>query len=350
MLKIAKREEADRRFVLMVRGIAIISALVFSGIFIGIIGYNPLEVFGEMFMGAIGSQMRLQETVNKAVPLLITSLGILVAFKMKFWNIGAEGQIMMGALGASFVALNYGEALARPLLLLAMAAAAIVCGGFWALIPAMFKVKLGTNETIFTLMLNYVAIKIVQYLQFGPWKDPAATGFPKIPTFSENAFLPTFLGLHIGWIIALILTVIMYVFIKYTKKGYEIEVVGESINTAKYAGMNVNWIILFAITMSGGLIGLVGMIQASALEKTLTYTLSGGYGYTAIITAWLSGLKAQYVFLTSIAFAILLQGGSFVQVSMQIPSAVAGMMQGIILFFVLGSEFFVKYKLVRRAK
>ena len=231
-----------------------------------------------------------------------------------------------------------------------MALASILCGGIWAMIPAFFKVKMGTNETIFTLMLNYVAIKIVQYLQFGPWKDPAATGFPKIPTFASNAILPSVLGIHIGWIIALLLTAFMYVFIKYTKKGYEIEVVGESINTARYAGMNVNWIILFAITLSGGIIGLVGMIQASALEKTLTYTLSGGYGYTAIITAWLSGLKAHYVLITSLAFAILLQGGSFVQVSMQIPSAVAGMMQGIILFFVLGSEFFIKYKLVRRAK
>ncbi len=142
----------------------------------------------------------------------------------------------------------------------------------------------------------------------------------------------------------------MYVFIRYTKKGYEIEVVGESINTAKYAGMNVNAIILYAITLSGGLLGLVGMIQASAMEKTISYTLSGGYGFTAIITTWLSGLKAQYILITSIAFAILLQGGSFVQVSMQIPQAVAGMIQGIILFFVLGSEFFIKYKLVGRSK
>ena len=349
MFKIAKREDADRRFALMVRTIAIVSSLIFSGAFIWIIGYNPFALFREMFLGAVGTQMRLQETINKAVPLLLTSLGILVAFKMKFWNIGAEGQIMMGALGASFVALNYGD-ISRPLLLILMAAASIVCGGIWALIPAIFKVKMGTNETIFTLMLNYVAIKIVQYLQFGPWKDPAATGFPKIPTFSENAFLPEVFGLHIGWIIALLMTVFMYIFIKYTKKGYEIEVVGESINTARYAGMNVNWIMLFALTLSGGLIGLVGMIQASALEKTLTYTLSGGYGYTAIITAWLSGLKAHYVLLTSLAFAILLQGGNFVQVSMQVPAAVAGMMQGIILFFVLGSEFFIKYRLVRREK
>lgn len=350
MFKIAKKEEISRNQILLIRAVAILMALVFSGVFIAIIGYNPLTLFKEMFLGAVGTEMRIHETINKTVPLVITSLGILVAFKMKFWNIGAEGQIMMGALGASFVALNYADALPRPALLLIMALAAILCGGLWALIPAFFKVKMGTNETIFTLMLNYVAIKIVQYLQFGPWKDPAATGFPKIPTFAPAALLPSALGVHIGWIIALLLTAFMYVFIKYTKKGYEIEVVGESINTARYAGMNVNWIILFAITLSGGIIGLVGMIQASALEKTLTYTLSSGYGYTAIITAWLSGLKPHYVLITSFAFAILLQGGSFVQVSMQIPSAVAGMMQGIILFFVLGSEFFIKYKIVRRAK
>lgn len=350
MIKIIKREDVSNRFAIIVRALAIVGALLFTGIFISLIGYNPLKVFSEMFFGAIGTQMRLHETINKAVPLIITSLGILVAFKMKFWNIGGEGQIIMGALGASFVALNYADNLPRPILLLVMAFAAILMGGIWALIPAVFKVKMGTNETIFTLMLNYVAIKIVQFLQFGPWKDPAATGFPKIPTFDPKAILPNLLGLHIGWLLAIALAVWMYVFIRYTKKGYEIEVVGESINTAKYAGMNVNGIILFALTLSGGLCGLVGMIQASAMEKTLSYTLSGGYGYTAIITTWLSGLKAQYIVITSLAFAILLQGGSFVQVSMQIPSAVAGMIQGIILFFVLGSEFFIKYRLVGRAK
>ena len=350
MIKIAKREDIDRRHALIVRAIAIVGALAFTGIFIAMIGYNPVKVFSEMFLGAVGTQMRLEETINKAVPLVVASLGILVAFKMKFWNIGGEGQIMMGALGAGFVALNYADNLLRPVLLFAMAAVSIIMGGLWALIPAVFKVKMGTNETIFTLMLNYVAIKIVQFLQFGPWKDPAATGFPKIPTFAPSAVLPSVMGLHIGWILALLLTVFMVIFIKYTKKGYEIEVVGESINTAKYAGMNVNGIILYAITLSGGLCGLVGMIQASAMEKTLSYTLSGGYGFTAIITTWLCGLKAQYILLTSMAFAILLQGGNFVQISMQIPSAVAGMIQGIILFFVLGSEFFIQYKLVGRVK
>lgn len=350
MIKIAKREDIDMKFALLIRSIAILGAIVCTGIFIAVIGYNPFHVFRDMLFGAIGTSMQRQETIHKAVPLVITSLGILVAFKMKFWNIGAEGQIMMGALGASFVALNYSSNLPRPILLLTMAGAAVLMGGLWALIPALFKVKMGTNETIFTLMLNYVAIKIVQALQFGPWKDPQATGFPKIPTFDPKAILPYFSGLHVGWIIALVLTIWMYIFIRYTKKGYEIQVVGESVNTAKYAGMNVNAVVLFAITLSGGLAGLVGMIQASAMEKTLSYTLSAGYGYTAIITTWLSGLKPPYILITSFAFAILLQGGNFVQVSMQIPSAVSGMIQGILLFFVLGSEFFIKYKLVGRAK
>lgn len=345
MIKITRREEISKKDTFFIRVVAIIGALFFTGIFIFLLGYNPIKVFVEMFFGAIGTKMRIEETLNKAAPLIITSLGILVAFKMKFWNIGGEGQIIIGALGASYIALNYSDSLPKISLILLMMFVSIICGGIWALIPAIFKVKFGTNETIFTLMLNYVGIKIVQFLQFGPWKDPNATGFPKIPTFAENAILPS---VQIIWILAFILTIFMYFFIKYTKKGYEIEVVGESMNTAKYAGMNVNAIILFAITISGGLCGLVGMLQASAMEKTLNYTLSGGYGFTAIITTWLSGLKAQYIFITSIAFAILIQGGTFIQISMQVPSAVSGMIQGVILFFVLGSEFFIKYKVARR--
>lgn len=348
MIKITKREEISTKDAFIVRIIAIVAALLFTSIFIAFLGYPPLKVFSQMFLGSIGTKMRIEETLNKTAPLLMTSLGILVAFKLKFWNIGAEGQIMLGALGASYVALNYAGTLPSPLLLLLMFLAAMLCGGLWAAVPAFFKIKMDTNETIFTLMLNYVAIKIVQYLQFGPWKDPSATGFPKIPSFHEDAVLPKLFGIPLSWLIALVLTVLVALFLKYTKKGYEISVVGESMNTAKYAGMNVNQIVLFAIFLSGALSGLVGMIQASSMEKTLNYTLSAGYGFTAIITTWLSGLKAPYIVLTSLAFAMLVQGGNFVQISMQIPSAVASMIQGVILFFVLGSEFFIRYKISRR--
>lgn len=349
MLKITKIEDLSPRQALLIRAVAILVALVTTGLFIFLLGYNPFKVFSQMFLGSVGTKMRIEETLHKAAPLLLTSLGVLIAFKLKFWNIGAEGQIMMGALGASFVAFQYADALPRPLLLILMFFAALLCGGLWAFLPAFFKLKMGTNETIFTLMMNYIAIKIVQYLQFGPWKDPEATGFPKMPNFSENALLPKLFSIPLSWILALLFTVFIYLFLKYTKRGYEIEVVGESVNTARYAGMPVEKIILYSIFLSGALSGFVGMIQASSMEKTLTYTLSSGYGFTAIITTWLSGLKAEYIFISSLAFAMLVQGGNFVQVSMQIPTAVASMIQGLILFFVLGSEFFVKYQISWRA-
>lgn len=345
MMKLTKRAELPKRMELIINGIAILFSLVCAGIVIMILGYNPIVVFREIVVGALGTELRIQQTIIKAIPLLITSLGILVAFKMKFWNIGGEGQIMMGAFGASLVALNIPATLPAPVTLLVMAASAMFFGGIWAFIPAFFKARFGTNETIFTLMLNYIAIKWVTYLQYGPWKDPASQGFPKVANFEPNAILPSLFGVHIGWIISIILVVLVYIFINHTKKGFEITVVGESVETARYAGMNIKSIIITSMLISGGLCGLTGMIQASAIEHTLTSTLSGGYGFTAIITTWLGRLSAPVILVVCIAFAILLQGGAYIQIALSIPSSVAGMIQGIILFFVLGSEFFLQYRL-----
>lgn len=345
MMRISKRADLPKNQEMIIRAVAILFSLVCAGFVIMILGYNPLLVFREIVVGAVGTEMRIQQTVIKAVPLLITSLGILVAFKMKFWNIGGEGQIVMGAFGASLVALFGPSNLPAPLMLFAMAVSAIIFGGVWAFIPAFFKAKFGTNETIFTLMMNYIAIKWVTYLQYGPWKDPASKGFPKIADFGPNAVLPSVFGVHIGWIIAIILVVLVYIFINHTKKGFEITVVGESLETARYAGMNIKSIIITSMLISGGLCGLTGMIQASAIERTLTSALSGGYGFTAIITTWLGRLSAPYIMIVCVAFAILLQGGAYIQIALTVPSAVADMIQGIILFFVLGSEFFLQYKI-----
>lgn len=344
MIKIAKRAELPRGQEYIIRAIAILCSLLCAGLVIMILGFNPITVFQQIVVGALGTELRLQQTIVKAIPLVITSFGILVAFKMKFWNIGGEGQIIMGAFGAALVALNIPETFSRPLVLLAMAGAAILAGGIWAFIPAFFKAKFGTNETIFTLMMNYIAIKWVTYLQYGPWKDPASQGFPKIANFSPNAVLPSLFGVHIGWIIAILLGVMVYIFINHTKKGFEITVVGESIETARYAGMNIKSVIITSMLISGGLCGLTGMIQASAIERTLTASLSGGYGFTAIITTWLGRLSAPIILVVCIAFAILLQGGAYLQIAMAVPASVADMIQGIILFFVLGSEFFLQYK------
>lgn len=344
-IRAIKKSEPGRMKAALIRIGAMILALVASSLFIFLLNLNPVDVYIKMVQGAFGTAYRVKETIVKAIPLVITSLGIAIAFKMQFWNIGGEGQIAIGAFAASYFAL-YMNDMSKPVLLLVMILAAILAGGLWALIPAFFKAQWGTNETIVTLMMNYIGIKWVMFLQYGPWRDPKSLGFPKIANFPENAVLPKLLGVHIGWVFALVLVVAVYIFINHTKKGYEIAVIGESINTARYAGINIKKTILIAIMLSGGLCGLVGMIQASAVNYTLSVEITGGVGYTAIITAWLAALSAPLILIVSVLFAALLEGGSYIQTVFGIPQAAAEILQGIILFFVLGSEFFVRYKFV----
>lgn len=245
-IKITRREDLPGRKAVIIRICAVLLSLVCAGLVMLAFGLNPIEIYKEIISGSLGTPIRIRQTVIKAIPLVITSLGILIAFKMKFWNIGGEGQIVMGAAAATLVALNLGFLPGPPLLFL-MALASMAAGGLWAFVPAYFKAKMGTNETIFTLMMNYIAIKFVTYLQYGPWKDPAAQGFPKIPAFPPGAVLPQLFQIHIGWVAAVALVVLVHFFINHTKKGYEITVVGESVETARYAGMNIKSIILTAM-------------------------------------------------------------------------------------------------------
>lgn len=345
MLRIVKKSEINKSDSIKIRAIAIILSLIVVGVFILSLGLDPLKVYISMVEGAFGSEYKIKQTIIKAIPLLISSLGISIAFKMQFQNIGGEGQIMMGSFAASYFALNFSNA-PKPLLLIIMAIAGIVGGGIWAFIPAFFKSKWGTNETIVTLMMNYIALNWITYLQYDLWKDPKSMGFPKIPAFSDNAILPKVLGVHIGWIIAILLTILVYIFMSYTKKGYEISVLGESERTAQYAGINIKKTIIIAVILSGGLCGLVGMIQASAVSNTLSVQITGGAGNTAIIVSWLAGLSAPIVAITSILFAALVQGGAYIQTAFGIPDAAAAVLQGTILFFVLGSEFYIRYKVI----
>ncbi|WP_200805900.1 ABC transporter permease [Desulfonispora thiosulfatigenes] len=345
MIRIAKRSDMNKRKYVTIQITAVLLALLTAAIFIVLLGHNPLEVYSSMLKGAFGSSYRFKETVIKAIPLVITSLGIGIAFKMKFWNIGAEGQIIMGAFLASWVGLSFPD-LPKLVLLLLMFIGGFIGGGMWALIPAFLKAKWETNETIVTLMMNYIALKWITYLQFGPWKDPKAMGFPKIPYFSDNGILPDFFGVHLGWVITLVLVVLVYIFMNHSKKGYEIAVLGESENTARYAGISVPKTIILALILSGGLSGITGFIQVSGVSNNLSIQIAGGVGYTAIITTWLAGLSAPVILVVSFLFAVLIQGGAFIQTAFGIPEAAASMLQGIILFFVLGSEFFVRYKVI----
>jgi simple sugar transport system permease protein len=349
MIHITARSESSALRENLLRLAACGAALIAAALIMLCMRYNPLDVYAKIVSGSLGTAYRFRETVNKGILLAVLSLGITIAFRMKFWNIGGEGQFYMGAFGATALALSFPE-LPAPLLLPLMFAAGFLCAGIWALIPAILKARFSTNETLVTLMLNYVAVKWVSFLQYGPWKDPAGIGFPKIAAFSENAILPSVFGIHCGWIITLVLTALVYFLLKKTKLGYEIDVLGESEATARYAGMNVVKITIVAMMLSGGLCGAAGMMQASAVERSLSDQLSGGLGFTAVITTWLARLSPPAILIVSFLCSKLIQGCNFLQSSLRIPASISQILQGIIIFFVLGSEFFLRYRIERKAK
>lgn len=346
MIRIVTRDEASPLRDTALRLAAVGAALVASAVMMAAIGYNPFEVFAKIVAGSLASAYRFRETVNKAIPLTVLSLGIAVAFRMKFWNIGGEGQFYLGAFGASLMAFAL-PTLNAAFLLPLMFLSGFLLGGLWALIPAALRARFDASETLVTLMLNYVALKWISFLQYGPWKDPNANGFPKIANFSPDAIIPKVFGIHAGWLVALVLVAILHVVLKKTKLGYEIDVLGESATTARYAGMGVTRITLVAVMLSGGLCGVAGMMQASAIEHSLSDQLSNGLGFTAVITTWLARLSPPVIVAVSFVFSMLIQGGSFLQSAMKIPASVASILQGIIIFFVLGSEFFVRYRFAR---
>jgi ABC-type uncharacterized transport system, permease component len=345
MIRIVATTELSRRKTTFMRILAVTAALAAAAVIMLCMKLNPLKIYGQIIAGSLGSAYRFRETVNKAIPLTVLSLGIGIAFRMKFWNIGAEGQFFMGAFGASLAAFAF-PGIPRPVLLFLMILSSFVFGAFWSLIPAGLKIKFNASETLVTLMLNYVAQLWIGYLQYGPWRDPAANGFPKIAHFTQNAILPKVFGIHIGWIFTLILAFIFYIIFKRTKFGYEIDVLGESEATAHYAGINVPNVLLVTVMLSGGLCGFAGMMQASAIENSLSEQLSGGLGFTAVITTWLAQLNPLLMVLVSFLFSMLIQGGNFLQSAMQIPSSMSQILEGIIIFFVLGSEFFIRYRFV----
>ncbi len=344
MFRISKRAEMPQTKKWLIRVVAIAIALFIMSFFFIFLGHNPLEVYKAIITGSLGSQYRFGKTIELMIPLSLSALGIMIAFKMKFWNIGAEGQIAVGAITASYFALNYPE-LNRVVLLSVMFLTSAIAGGIFAFIPAFFKVKFKTNETLFTLMLNYVALQVITYLQYGPWKDPDARGFAKIANFSDNGRLPDIFGIHAGWIILIFIVILVYFLMNKSKLGYEISVIGESQKTANYAGMNVGKVIMVSLFISGALSGIVGMMQTAGVNYTLSDQVTGGMGFTAIIIAWLSQIKVVLIPIVGFLFAILTQGASFIQSGFQIPASVAGVLEAIILFFALGSEFFINYKL-----
>ena len=346
LLRLAKRDGMPRGQVWAIRLGSFAAALLLSALIFLIMGHNPLGAFGTMVTGSLGKKTAIRQTVRIAIPLLGTALAIAPCFKMRFWNIGAEGQITAGAVGASYFALFWADKLPQVPLLIVMAVAGAICGGLWALIPAFFKARWGTNETLFTLMMNYIMIGVVKWLQGGPWEG--RPGSQIIPQFDDAAVLPKVLGVHCGWIIVLVLMVFMFIYMKYTKQGYEIAVIGESENTARYAGMNVGRIIMRTMFLSGAIAGLVGFIVSSGADNTLHAGVAAGVGFTAITVAWLAQLNPFAMVGISALLAVLQKGADTLNTQMSIPVSLSDVITGVLLFFMLGCEFFINYRLIFR--
>ena len=347
LIRLAKRESMPAAAQWGIRIAAILLALVVGGLVILISGNNPVQGYATIVEGALGKTSGIRQTVKNFIPLLGAALAIAPCFKMRFWNIGAEGQITAGAVGASYFALFWADKLPGPVLLVVMAVAGAICGGLWALIPAFFKARWGTNETLFTLMMNYIIIGVVKWLQGGPW-EKIPRGSQQIEQFASNACLPRVAGVYCGWIIVLVLTVLMFLYMRYTKHGYEIAVIGESENTARYAGMNVGWIIMRTMFLSGAIAGIVGFLLVSGANNTLYSGVANNAGFTAITVAWLAQLNPFAMVGISALLAVLQKGADTLNTQMSIPVSLSDVITGVLLFFMLGCEFFINYRLIFR--
>jgi len=346
-LNVERRPAASGRLVFAVSIIAILAALVVAGIFFQIYGVSPVRAYQVILKGALGSWLGLTETVRRAIPLLLIGVGLTIAFRALFWNIGAEGQLLMGAIAAAGVALFSG--LPGPLLLPVMFIAGFAGGAAWGLIPAFLKVKLGINDVITTLMMNYIAIYLMEWLIHGPWKGPTARGFAYTDQFPRAAWLPTLYGTRIHWptlVLGLLLALVMYILVTRTRSGFEIRVVGENPDAARFAGISQLKTTLLVMFIAGGFAGLAGVGEVAGIHHKLLgpLNISMGYGYTAIIVAWLARRNPLAVIITSFLFAIIISGGDVIKVSLGLPFQLINVFNGLILFFLIGSEVFIRYK------
>jgi ABC-type uncharacterized transport system permease subunit len=322
--------------------LGLVLALAIGGLLILMTGANPFQAYQVMFLGAFGGSRQLTETILKATPLLIIGLGLTIAFRSRVWNIGAEGQYYWGALCGSIIALTFPN-LSPWLLIPAILIAGTFGGALWSGLAGFLHLQRGMNLIIVTLMLNYIAILLVQFAIRVPLRDP--NGFlPESAQFSEAAQIPRLLGsrLHWGVILALVLVIIIYLLLWRTPLGFQIRAVGSRASVARYAGMKVNRSILTALMLSGGLSGLAGIIEVSYSFTRLKGNISDGYGFTAILVALLGQLHPIGVLLSSLLFSALTIGAESLEITLQIPVAVAQVIQALVVLFVLAGDALAK--------
>ena len=336
-----------------IRAAAIVLALIVCGVITALLtGENPISIYASMLDGAFGTSRRIWVLLQNIAILLCVSLAVTPAFKMRFWNIGGEGQIMAGCLATAACMIVLGGTIPNWLLIVVMLAASLLAGGIWGLIPAFFKAKWNTNETLFTLMMNFVAIQLVAFFII-IWESPAGSGnVGIINQQSQAGWLPSIGGNRymLNVIIVAVLTVLMYVYLKYTKHGYEIAVVGESERTARYVGIKVERVIMRTMLISGALCGLAGFLLVAGTDHTITTSLSDSRGFTAVMVSWLAKFSPVFMVLASFLLVFLDRGASEIATDFGLNEAFGDILTGIILFFIIGCEFFITYELHFRGR
>lgn len=346
LIRLVKRDSISLGKSILIRLIAILLAALVCGIFVnGVSGYSVFETYKYMIEGTFRNSITVNTLLKDTCMLLLIAVALAPSFKMRFWNIGAQGQILAGGLSAAVWLFYFGNKLSDPVIMPIMIFSAVIVGGIWAVIPAFFKVKFGTNETLFTLMMNYIAIQFVAFAN-DIWKGmKSALGIID----RKAGYVGALFGNAYSWIyiIAFVAVIVMYIYMNKTKQGYEIAVVGETINTARYAGINESAVILRTVFISGALCGLVGFLYVSNLSHTIAVGTGGGNGFTAIIVAWLAKFNPFVMTLISLLISFVSCGSN--EISNKNPNlnaSVADINIGIFLFFILGCEFFLNYKLV----
>ena len=344
LFHVVKRDTLPIWKSMLIRVVAVAAALLLCSVLsMVLINADPVEFIETLIDATFGSSRRIWKFSKDAAVLLCIALAITPAFKMRFWNIGAEGQVLIGGLATISVMMFLGDTLPYPVLIIVMLLASVLAGIIWAVIPAFFKAMWNTNETLFTLMMNYVAIQLIAFFLKYFVKSGSGILAPMpeygLPVIGEYSYL-------LNVIIVVVLTILVYIYLKKTKHGYEIAVVGESENTAKYIGINVKKVIIRTLILSGALCGIAGLILVGGTNHTISTTTAGGRGFTAIMVSWLAKFNPIYMVLTSFLIVFLEKGASQVSTDFRLPLAISDIVTGIILFFIIGCEFFLQYKIL----
>ena len=351
LFQISKRDTLPLSKALLIRGGILLLALVFCGLITTILtGKNPLSVYATILSGAFGTSRRIGVTFRNVAVLLGISLAVTPAFKMRFWNIGAEGQTMIGCLATTTCMILLGDKVSTPVLIVISLAASIVAGAIWGFLPAFFKAKWNTNETLFTLMMNYIAMQLASYFII-IWEVPKGAGkIGIINQASEAGWLPRIGGQAqlLPILVVALLTGMMYVYLTYSKHGYEIAVVGESQRTASYAGIKVDRVIIRTMVLSGALCALMGFMMTSGIDHTLTTTIVDSRGFTAVMVSWMSKFNPFIMIAASLLLVTMDRGASEVSSSLGLNHSFADILTGFILFFIIATEFFITYKVTLR--